>query len=153
MNLKKLFKNNGKILAIATTAIGAIGWLANDKMNKIKKQDGILEIVKSAEFKNAIVEIINVVINQEGGINSQITDIKNNRSRDKDKIIELQNADEADYREISDKLSKHGDAGVERYISNIERVRESDIRSCERDLRSCERDLQIYSDLLKIKSR
>jgi len=58
----------------------------------------------------------------------------------------LENADEADYRELNEKISKNRDAGVERYISNIERVRES-------DLRSCERDLQIYRDLLKIKSR
>jgi hypothetical protein len=153
MNLKKLLKDNKAIIATITAAIGTIGWLANNQMNKIKKQDEILEIVQSAEFKNAVIQIIDIALNQKGGINSQISDIKNLLERGKEKMQHLENADEVDYRELNEKISKNRDAGIDRYISNIERVRESDIRSCDRDLRSCERDLQIYSDLLKIKSR
>lgn len=146
MNIKKLLKGNTKAIAWITVILASGGYILNHQMNKIKKQDEILEIIQSAEFKNAVIETIDIALNQKGGINSQISDIKNLLERGKDKMQHLENADEADYRELNDKISKNRDAGVERYISNIERVRES-------DLRSCERDLQIYRDLLKIKSR
>lgn len=146
MNLKKLLKDNGKILAIATTAIGAIGWLANDKMNKIKKQDEISEIVKSAEFKNVVVEIIKNTLDQDGGVNNKLLNIVNSLNNGKDTMSQIKEDAKQDYRDQSEKISKNRDAGVERYITNIERIHES-------DLRSCERDLQIYRDLLKIKSR
>lgn len=153
MNLKKLLKDNGKIIAGITAILASGGYILNHQMNKIKKQDEIAEIIQSAEFINAVVKTIDITLNQEGGINSKIADIKNLLERGKEKMQHLENADEVDYRELNEKISKNRDAGVERYISNIERVRESDLRSCERDLRSCERDLQIYRDLLKIKSR
>lgn len=146
MNLKKLLKDNGKIIAGITAILASGGYILNHQMNKIKKQDEIAEIIQSAEFINAVVKTIDITLNQEGGINSKIADIKNLLERGKEKMQHLENADEADYRELNEKISKNRDAGVERYISNIERVRES-------DLRSCERDLQIYRDLLKIKSR
>lgn len=131
MNLKKLLKDNGKIFAIATTAIGAIGWLANDKMNKIKKQDEIIEIVQSAEFKNAIIETIEIALNQKGGINSQILDIRNSLDRGKEKMNHLEGADEKDYRELADKLTKIREAVVE-----------SERRALERDLKDCRDSLR-----------
>lgn len=143
MNLKKLLKDNGKIIAGITAILASGGYILNHQMNKIKKQEEVLEIVQSAEFKNTVAEIIENVLNQKGGINSQILDIKNSLDRGKEKMSHLENADDTDYRELNDKITKNRDAGIDRYISNLKEMHSIERRVLERDLKDCRALLRV----------